>query len=109
MNLLSGRNSGWVAFAVVAVIGAVRGNIVALGRLRELPDFGERDSALRGVRRARGKRAAGRGRAGVIDCPVDDPASGGVLADVFCGDDVLVVFRGDARAVDAGTESGGGD
>ena len=51
MELLCGGNSRRIAVAVSIVVGAARGDIFALRRLRELPDFGEGDAALSGVRR----------------------------------------------------------
>src|SRR5580693_1575957 len=113
MELLRGGDSGHIAVAVATVIGAARGDVFALGRLRELPDFREADSALGWAWRVTagiyGKSAAGRGRAGVIYGPVDDLARAGALANVFCGDNVAVIRGGDAGAVDAGAESGGGN
>src|SRR5258708_29254025 len=102
VKLLCGGNSRRIAIAVAAVIRAVRSDVFPLGRLRELPDFGEGNSALRGAGRRFLKSAAGSGRARVVDRPVDDVASARASADIFGGDDVAVVFRGDARAVDAG-------
>src|ERR1700674_1599560 len=109
MELLSGGNSRRIAIAVAAVGGAAAGYAFALWRLRELPDFGEADAALGGAWRALREGAAGCGRTGIIDGPVNDLASRGICADVFCGDDVAVVCRGDTGAVDAGAEAGGGD
>ena len=113
MELLRGGDSGHIAVAVATVIGAARGDVFALGRLRELPDFREADSALGWAWRVTagiyGKSAARRGRASVIDGPVDDLARAGALANVFCGDNVAVIRGGDAGAVDAGAESGGGN
>jgi ABC-type transporter Mla maintaining outer membrane lipid asymmetry permease subunit MlaE len=46
VELLRGSDSGRVAVAIAAVVGALRGDIFALRGLRELPDFGEADAAL---------------------------------------------------------------
>src|SRR5260370_19425004 len=84
------------------------GNIVAAGRLRELPDLGETNAAFGGAWRTLGKRTSGRGRAGIVDRPVNDLALSSILANVFRSHDVAVVFAGDTGAVNARTESGGG-
>src|SRR5712691_2089071 len=107
VKLMCGRNSRRIAIAVAAVIRTLRSDVSPLGRLRELPDFGEGNAALRGIRRMRRKNAAGRGRTRVIDRPVDDLASGGAVTNVFGSDHVAVIFCGHAGAVDAGAESGG--
>src|SRR5258708_13690198 len=109
MELLGRRNSRRITVGVAAVVGASASYVLALGRLRELPDFGEADGALGGAWRRFRKRAAGRGWAGIVNCPVDDMASGSAVANVFGCNNVAVIFRGDAGAVDAGAESGGGD
>ena len=84
MELLRGSDSRGIAVAVAAVVGAVGGDIFALRGLRELPDFGEADAALGGAwRMICRKSAAGRGRAGVVDGPINDLASAGVLANIF--------------------------
>src|SRR5580693_1983029 len=113
MELLRGGDSGHIAVAVATVIGAARGDVFALGRLRELPDFREADSALGWAWRVTagiyGKSAAGRGRAGVVDGPINDLASASIFANIFGGDDVVVVFCRDPGTVDAGAKSSGGD
>ena len=109
MKLFRGSDPRRVAFAVVAVIGAMAGHVFALRRLRELPDFRETHATIGRVRRVRGKSAAGSGRAGVIDGPISDVASPGALANIFCGDDVAIVRSGDAGAVNAGAESSADD
>ena len=109
VELLRGGNSRRIAVAVAVVVGAASGDVFTLGRLCELPDFGERNAAPGGACRVSRKTAAGCGRAGVVDRPVDDVASARASADIFGGDDVAVVFRGDAGAVDAGAESRGRD
>ena len=81
--------------------------------MRELPDFSETDAALAGARRVSGrierKSAAGGRRTGVVDRPVDNLAASSAGANVFRSHDVLVIFRGDAGAIDARAETGGGD
>src|SRR3984885_14161365 len=94
------RVRAWrVAVSVGAVVRAFRGDVLAARGLRELPDFGEGDAALRGAWRRLRKCAARCGRAGVIDSPVGNGAAAGVLANVDGGDDVVVVFPGDGRTV----------
>src|ERR1700734_614289 len=107
MQLLSGGNSGRVTVAITAIIGAVRSDVFALRGLRELPDFGEANAAVGWVLRARGKNAARRGRACIVDRPVNDLPSTGALANIFRGHDVRIILIRDAGAVDAGAESGG--
>src|SRR5258708_37721102 len=89
VKLLCGGNSRRIAIAVAAVIGAVRRNVFPLGRLRELPDFGEADAALRGAWGMSGRtcrqRAAGPGRTRVVARALDDVAPGGALANMLGG------------------------
>ena len=110
---MRGGDSRGIAVAIVAIVRTLRSDVFALWRLRELPDFGESNTALSRAWRASGriyrKRAAGRGRADIVDRPVNDLASGGALANVFGGNYVAVVSSGNAGAVNAGAESGGGD
>jgi len=114
MKLQRWRNSRRIAFSVSAVIRAVGGNIFALRGLRELPNVREADAAFGGTWRRFRKSAAGRGRTRVIDRPVDDVVCGAgalarVGANIFGGDDVVVIGRWDAGAVDARAESSGGN
>src|ERR1700733_13015963 len=91
----------------------MRGNIFALRRLRKLPHFSKADVALGGAERMCGridrKCAARRGRAGVVDHPINYLASGGALANILSSDDVVVIFPRDARAVDTSAEAGPND
>src|ERR1700678_3381224 len=108
--MLGSGDSGRITIAVAAIVGAMRGDVFALRGLCELPHISEADSALSGGWRVIGRKcAAGSGRAGIVDRPVDDLARRGILANVFGGDDVAVIRGGDARAIDAGAESGGRD
>ena len=95
----------------MVVVGTARGHIFSLRRLRVLPDLGEADTALYWAWGMSGriyrKCTAGRGRAGIIDRPIDDLAASRILADIFRGDDIVVIFRCDPGAIDSGTESGG--
>src|SRR5580658_1812314 len=109
MELLRGGKSRRIAVPVTVIVGTVCGDIFALWGLRELPDFGEGHATLGRTGRVRRKGAAGRGRAGVVDRPIDDLASSGALANVFDSDNVIVVRSRDAGAVDAGAESAGSD
>src|ERR1700676_1228165 len=76
-----------VAIPVVAVVGAVRGNIFALRGLRELPDLGKSHSALSRSWRALRKRASRSGRACIVNRPVNNCAFPRTLPDVFGSDD----------------------
>src|SRR5271170_3594109 len=91
----------------------MHGHIFALRRLRELPYFREAYATLSWAWRVSGriyrKSTAGCGRAGVVDRPVDNAAASSALANIFRGHDIAVIFRFDAGAIDAGTESGGDD
>lgn len=109
MQPLGCGNSRRITFSVAAVAGAVSGNIFTLRRLRELPDLGEANTAFGGAGWPLGKSTARRRRARVVNRPVDDLPSAGALTNVFRGHDIAVVCGGDARAVDASAESGGGD
>src|ERR1700689_2985557 len=113
MELLRGGNSRRIALAVAAVVRAVRSDVPALWRLRELPDLREANAALGGAWRGCGgvyrKNTPRGGRAGVVDRPVNDLASAGALANVFRSNDIAVIFRRDAGAVDASAESDGRD
>ena len=93
-----------IAVSVAAVICAAGGDVFALWRLRELPDFGESHSALGGAWGMLRKRASRRGRAGIVDSPIDDRARSGVLANVFGCDHVAIVDRRNARTIDTSTE-----
>src|SRR3984957_1432964 len=109
MQSLDCGNSRRITFSVAAVAGAVSGNIFTLRRLRELPDLGEANTAFAGAGWPLGKSTARRRRARVVNRPVDDLPSAGALTNFFRGHDIAVVCSGDARAVDASAESGGGD
>src|SRR5438067_6990886 len=100
-----------IAVSIATVVGAAPGDILALRRLRELPDFGERHSALRRTRRTLRKRASRRGRASIIDRPINNLATGmgalaRVLADVIGGDNISVSSR-NARAINCRAASRG--
>src|SRR5258706_14281509 len=105
MEPLRGGNSRRIAVAIATVVEAARGDVFAALRLRELPDFGEGNPALRGTRRMRGriywKRAAGRWRAGIIDRPVNNLASGSALSNVFGGHDSFCILFQDVVALNA--------
>ena len=113
MELLRGGNSRRVAVAVAIVADAVCSHVFLLRRLRELPDFREPDAALGWAWRVSGrtyrKRAAGCGRAGVVDRPVNDLAASSAVANIFRGHYIAIVFRRNAGAVDASAEPRGGD
>src|ERR1700684_2694391 len=112
VEALGGGDFRGHAISVGVVVGAVGGSGGAR-RLRVLPDLGEGDAAFGGAGRLRGricrKRTSGGGWARIVDGPVDDVASGGVDTNIFRSHDVVVVRGGNAGAVDAGAESGGGD
>src|ERR1700722_13755708 len=95
-----------VAVPVVAVIGAMRGHVLAPGRLCKLPDLGERNSALRRTRRTLRKRAPRGGRTSVIRDPVGKLASRRVSANIFRSDYIAVIRGGHARTIDSSTEAG---
>src|SRR5258708_9298338 len=86
MELLGRRNSRRITVGVAAVVGASASYVLALGRLRELPDFGEADAALGWAWRRFRKRSAGRGGEGIVYCSVDEIASGSAVAEVICLD-----------------------
>src|ERR1700722_17347992 len=109
MQSLDCGNSRRITFSVAAVAGAVSGNIFTLRRLRELPDLGEANPALGGAGWPIGKSTARRGRARVVNRPIDDLPSAGALTNVFRGHDIAVVCSGGARGVDGSAESGGAD
>src|SRR5580704_7193255 len=98
-----------IAVSVAAVVGAASGQIFALRRLRELPDFGKLHSTFGGARRMHRKRAPRRGRASIVDGPVNDLAFAGMLANVLGSDGIAVVDRDDAGTINSGTESGCAD
>src|SRR5258706_15402629 len=75
VELLRGGNSRRIAVAVAVVVGAASGDVFTLGRLCELPDFGERNAAPGGACRGRRKTEAGGGRPGGVDRPVDGGGS----------------------------------
>src|ERR1700686_5932074 len=94
-----------ITVPVMAVVGALRSNILAPRRLCELPDFSEPDSALRRAWRMLRKHASRRGRAGIVDRPVDDFALSRALTNVFGGNHIAVVWRRNAGTVDSGAKS----
>ena len=100
MKPLRGGNSRRITVAIATVVEAARCDIFAARRLRELPDFGEGNAALRGIRRMSGriywKRAAGCWRARIVDRPVNNLASSSGLPNIFRSNNVVVIFRGDA-------------
>lgn len=96
-----GGDSRRVAIPGAAVIGAAPRHILALRRLRELPDFGESDSAFGGTGRTLRKCASRRGRASIVRDPISDLASGRVLVNVFSCDDVAVIGGGHAGTIDS--------
>src|ERR1700722_1379667 len=55
------------------------------------------------------KRASRRGRAGIVDRPIDDRARSGVLANVFRRDHVAIVRRSDPRTINTRAKSRGSD
>src|ERR1700758_889702 len=104
MEALRRFGSRRITVPVMAVIRALRGNILAPRGLSELPDFGESDSALRRAWRKLRKPASRRGRAGIVDRPIHDFALSRALTNVFSGNHVAVVRRRDAGTVDAGSK-----
>ena len=80
-----------VTVPIPIIIHTVRSDILAPGRLRELPDLREVDAALDGIGRMCRERTAGRWRTGVVDRPIDDLARTGPLANIFRRDYVLVI------------------
>src|SRR5580698_3267299 len=74
VEALGGGDFRGDAISVGVVVGAMRCGGGA-GGLRVLPDFGEGDSAFGGAGRVLRKSATGRGRASVVDGPVDDVAA----------------------------------
>lgn len=109
MQLLRGGDFGSVTLSIAAVVRAVSGDVFALRRLRELPNFGEPDAALRGAWRVLGKCAAGRGWASVIDQPISNLSICSVLPNVFRSDHIVVVFVGDSGTINAGAKSSSGN
>src|SRR5246127_336080 len=94
-----------IAISVTAVIVASTGNILALGRLRELPDLGEVDAAFRRTRRRQRNRASRRERAGVVGRPIRNLSRAGSLANVFGGNGVFAIGGARAGAINSGAES----
>src|SRR5579864_4240425 len=80
-------------------------DVIAPWRLRELPDLRVGNAALGRAWRARRKFAAGRRRTGVVDRPINDSALTSALTDVFCSNDVPVIFRRNPGAVNPCPES----
>src|SRR5579859_1406218 len=105
VQALPGANSGRVTISVAVIVRAAAGNILSLRRLRELPHFGETNSAVRRIGWALRKSAPGRRWAGVIDGPVSDLARAGALANVFGSHYFLGIGRRLAGAIDSWAES----
>src|SRR5882672_7439258 len=95
-----------MAVAIAVVVGTVCRHILALRRLCKLPHFSKTDATLAWAWWLQ-KAATGRRRTGVIDRPVHNASASRTLADVFSGDDILVVSRGYSRTVDPGAKSRG--
>ena len=80
--------------------GAMRGAFFAARRLRELPDFGEGNPALRRAGRMSGRiyweRAAGCWGTRIVDRPVNNLASGSGLPNIFRSNNIVVIFSGNA-------------
>src|SRR6202041_959415 len=104
MQPLDCGNCRRITFSVAAVAGAVSGNIFTLRRLRELPYLGEANTAFGGAGWPLGKSTARRGRARVVNRPVDDLPSAGALTNVFRGHDIAVVCGGAVVQVEGGAE-----
>lgn len=71
-------------------------------RLRKLPDIRESNAALRCIRRGFTKHTSRRWRTLVIGDEIDDLPAARVLADVIGGHYVVIIFRGDAGAINSG-------
>src|SRR4051794_12996731 len=96
-----------VTVSVAAVVTAVRGNVLTARGLSELPDLGEVNAALARARRLLRKRASGRGRASLIDCPIRNLSRASGLANVFGRHHFFAIARAHAGAINSGAESGG--
>ncbi len=96
--------AGSVAIAVGVVRGgAARGEFLAAGRLRELPDGGVRDAACGWGRRTVRDDAAWRGRASVVINEICEVTLAEVVANVVGGDDghAVAFVDGHSGAIDA--------
>ncbi len=105
-------DTGRVATSIAVVVGRTRSsNISPLGRLRELPYFGEGNAACCGVGWTSGKNASRRGRAGIVRHPIHDFPSRRILTDILGRDHrrATFFFRSDSRTVDAGVEARSSD
>ena len=99
---------GGVTRSVTIAIGEIGGGattcvLLAAGRLCKLPDRGIRNSAGGWKRRILWDGAPRRGRAGVVEDPVEDAALADVVADVVGSKDgdAASFVDGHARAIDA--------
>ena len=97
-----------VAGRIAITVGEIGGGttscvLLATWRLRKLPDRGIRNSAGRCKRRILRDSASWRGRAGVVEDPVDEVATADVVADVVGSKDgdAAAFVDGHARAIDA--------
>ncbi len=91
----------------MTVVGTASGHVLALRGLRELPDFGESNSALLRPWRVLRKRASRRWRARIVDGPVSDFAFSSALSNIFGRDHVSIVRRRNAGTIDPRTKSRG--
>src|SRR5580658_2832215 len=98
-----------IAFAIAAVIRAVPRDILALWRLCELPDLGERNAALRWGWRVSRKCTSGRRWTSVVDRPINNLAPRGMLANIFGRNYFFIIGRSRARTIHSRAESGCGD
>jgi len=102
-----------VAGRIAITVGEIGGGttscvLLATWRLRKLPDRGIRNSAGRWKRRIMRDSAPWRGRAGVVEDPVDEVATADVVADVVGSKDgdAASFVDGHARAIDASAITG---
>ncbi len=104
------RGDAWrIAIPVAAVVRAMGRHILALRRLRKLPDLRKGDAALSRPRRTLWKRATRGRRTRIIRDPVGDLAPRGMGANIFRGNHIAVVRGRHTRTINARAKSGSGD